>query len=99
MVILKIPVGALLYLCWWAFKTMDAPEEEPTEPGDEHRFRRYRREPPKRPFGPRRGPHAPDALPVPDCPPGGRTRVFTPPAPVRAAAGHRPHRGSSTPAE
>jgi hypothetical protein len=82
MVILKIPVAALLYLVWWAFRAETEPEEAP--PGSEdHRFRRFRREP-KRPRGPRRGGHGPDAVPLPDCPPGARTRVLTPPAPVRA---------------
>ena len=93
MVILKIPVGALLYLVWWAFRASTVPEEG-TQP-DDGRFRHFRREPkPKRPRGPRRGPHAPDALPLPDCPPGGRTRVVTRPAPVRAAATSAPHRSS-----
>ena len=77
MVILKIPVAALLYLVWWAFRAETQPEEAPPE-ADDHRFRRFRREP-KRPRGPRRGDHGPDALPLPDCPPGG--------APSRHAAG------------
>jgi len=84
MVILKIPVAALLYLVWWAFRANTLPEEAPPEPED-HRFPRFRREP-KRPRGPRRGSHGPGALPLPDCPPGARTRVLTPPAPVRAAS-------------
>jgi hypothetical protein len=92
MVVLKIPVAALLYLVWWAFRASTLPASEaPPEPED-GRFRRFRREP-KRPRGPRRGPHAPDAVPVPDCPPGGRTRILTPPAPVRAASGHAAGRG------
>jgi hypothetical protein len=91
-VVLKIPVAALLYLVWWAFRAETLPEEAP--PGsDDHHFRRFRREP-KRPRDPRRGPHAPDAQPLPDCPPGGRTRVITPPAPARVltarSAGERP---------
>ena len=44
MVILKIPVAALLYLVWWAFHANTLPEEAPPEPED-HRFRRFRREP------------------------------------------------------
>jgi hypothetical protein len=87
MVILKIPVAALLYLVWWAFRASTLPEEAPPEP-DDHRFGRFRREP-KRPRGPRRGGHGPGALPLPDCPPAARTHVLRPPAPVRAA-----HRGS-----
>lgn len=93
-VVLKIPVGLLLYLVWWAFRAQ--PEVEEAPPGaDEHHFRRFRREP-GGPRKPRRGPHAPDAQPVPDCPPGGRARVLTPPAPVRAAtAAGRHGRGAA----
>ena len=98
MVVLKIPVGMLLYIAWWAFHAEPEPEEAPAEGGGEHGFKRFRRGP-KHPRGPRRGPHAPDALPVPSCPPGGRTRVFTPPAPVRAAAAHAAQRGAAEPAE
>ena len=82
-VVLKIPVGLLLYLVWWAFRA--TPEVEEAPPGaDDHQFRRFRRDP-RGPKRPRRGPHAPSAQPLP-CPPGGRRRGLTPPAPVRAAA-------------
>jgi hypothetical protein len=95
-VVLKIPVAAMLYLVWWAFRAETLPEEAP--PGsDDHRFHRFRREP-KRPRGPRRGPHAPDGLPLPDCPPGGRSRVITPPAPARVTAAHADERGAAEPA-
>ena len=81
-VVLKIPVGLLLYLVWWAIHQQ--PDAEETPPGsDDHSFRRFGREP-RGPRGPRRDPHAPDARPLPDCPPGGRTRVTPSPAPVRA---------------
>src|SRR5436190_24343726 len=97
MVVLKIPVGLLLYIVWWAFRAETQPDE--AEPGaEDHRFRRFRREP-KRPRGPRRGGHGPDAIPLPDCPPTGRTRVFTPPAPVRAATARATQRGSAEPVE
>ena len=79
-----------------AFRASTQPEEAPPD-SDDYRFRRFRRQP-KRPGGPRRGDHGPDALPVPDCPPGGRTRILTPPAPVRAAARRDPQRGSAEPA-
>jgi hypothetical protein len=98
MVILKIPVAFLLYIVWWAFRAETEPEEAPETGGGEHRFGRFRRRP-KPPRGPRRGPHAPDALPLPDCPPGGRIRILTPPAPARAAAAHAAQRGSAEPAE
>jgi hypothetical protein len=83
MVILKIPVAALLYLVWWAARAEPQAEELP---GDDPGFRRWHK-PPKRPRGPRRGgPEAPASRPPPACPPGGRFRVLTPPAPVRAHA-------------
>jgi hypothetical protein len=96
MVILKIPIGFLLYIVWWAFRAETQPEEAPEgEGGQPHRFRRE----PKRPRGPRRGPHAPDALPAPAGGHEGRTRIFTPPAPARAAAAHAAQRGSVEPVE
>lgn len=99
MVVLKIPVGFLLYIAWWAIRAEPAAEEAPaTDEGGEHGFKRFRRDP-KLPRGPRRGPHAPDALPLPTCPPGSRSRSFTPPAPARAAAAHASRRGSAEPAE
>jgi hypothetical protein len=95
MVILKIPVAALLYLVWWAFRASTLPEPSPPDGGDAG-FRRFRREP-KRPRGPRRGGHGPDAIRLPSCPPAGRTRILTPPAPVRAATGHSAGRGAAEP--
>jgi len=86
-VILKIPVGFLLYTVWWAARAQPETDEAPADEGGDHGFRRWRTEP-KRPRDPRRGPHAPDSLPVPGCPPGGRTRVLTPPATVRAGMAH-----------
>ncbi|MDX6636598.1 MAG: hypothetical protein QOJ01_109 [Solirubrobacterales bacterium] len=85
-VVLKIPVGFLLYTVYWAIKATPEVEEAPETDGG-HGFRRFRREP-KRPRGPRRGPHAPDAVRVPSCPPGGRRRVLGPPATVRAGMAH-----------
>lgn len=90
-VVLKIPVGLLLYLVWWAFHQQPAPEEASGGNADEHEFRRWDREP-RRPRGPRRGPHAPDARPLPDCPPGGRTRVTPAPGPVRVGSRGRTER-------
>lgn len=86
-VVLKIPVGMMLYTVWWAIKA--APEPESAEGGtdDGHGFRRRMR-PPKRPQGPRRGPHAPDTLPLPDCPPAGRTRPAGRPAPLPRVGEH-----------
>jgi hypothetical protein len=98
MVILKIPVAALLYLVWWSFRASTQPEEAPPQGEEDQGFRRFRREP-KRPRGPRRGGHGPDAIPLPECPPAKRTRTFTPPAPVRAATARAVQRGSAEPAE
>jgi hypothetical protein len=88
-VVLKIPVAASLYLVWWAARAAPETEEAPDE-GDEG-FRRWRAEP-RRPRSPRRGPHQPEARPLPDCPPGGRFRVVTAPAAVRATARSGAHR-------
>jgi hypothetical protein len=84
-VVLKIPVGLMLYLVWWALHAEPEVEDAPPEAGD-HEFRRWGRQP-RQPRGPRRGPHAPDARPLPDCPPGGRRRTVPAPTPVPAAAG------------
>ena len=43
------------------------------------------------PAGPRRGPHAPDAQPLPDCPPGGRLRDVRRPVPATTASGGERH--------
>lgn len=85
-VVLKIPVGLLLYLVWWAFHANTVPEEAPPD-SEDHRFRRFRREP-KRPRGPRRGPHGPgDAMPLAAGHREGRTRAPVRPVSVRAASG------------
>ena len=89
MVVLKVPVAMLLYLVWWSLRAMPDVEEAPGG-SDDHEFRRWNRPKPG-PRGPRRGPHAPDARPLPDCPPGGRKRAPRVPAvePVRAGARSR----------
>jgi hypothetical protein len=96
-VVLKIPVAALLYLVWWAIKQSPETEEAPPEAEDRDLLHWRRKPKPKKPRDPRRGPHAPDAQPLPACPPAGRTRVFAPPVPARAAAARA--RGASQPAE
>jgi hypothetical protein len=93
-VVLKIPVALLLYLVWWAIRAEPNAEEAPGG-ADDHEFRRWQPQP-RRPRGPRRGPHAPDAQPLPDCPPGGRRRVLTPPAPIRVATGAAGRHGRGT---
>lgn len=91
-VVLKIPVLGSLWLVWWASRAEPLPEDAPEE-GGHGGFRRYDAQ--LRPKGPRRGPHGAGARPLPDCPPGGRTRVLTPPAPVRAGLAHA--RGATEP--
>jgi len=89
--VLKIPVVAAAWLIWHAIRSEPEPAEAADEGGGQHH--RYRREP-KRPRGPRRGPHAPDALPVP-CPEGeGRLRVLRRPAgaPAGSVSGREHHR-------
>ena len=76
--VLKIPVVAAAWLIWHAVRSEPEPAEEAEDDGGSQR-NRFRRDP-KRPRGPRRGPHAPDALPLP-CPDGeGRLRVLRQPA-------------------
>jgi hypothetical protein len=84
LVVLKIPVLGSLWLVWWASHAEPQPDEAP-EDGGGHRFRNPG---PSRPRGPRRGGHGAGALPLPDCPPGGRSRVIRPPAPLRAGLAH-----------
>ncbi len=70
-VVLKIPVGFACWLIWWAVKSEPDTVEAPEDGGSDRLH--FRREP-KRPKGPRRGPHTPDALPLP-CPETGSIRV------------------------
>ena len=99
MVILKIPVGFMLYIVWWAFRAETAPEEAPGTGEEDFGFRRFRRQP-KRPRGPRRGPHAPDALPIPPgSHDGSRARTYVAPAPARASAARGSERGAAEPAQ
>jgi hypothetical protein len=79
-IVLKIPVGFGIWLVWWASRAYDeeAEGQAPGE-GDEHGFRRWRREP-KPPRNPRRGgPH-------------GGPAVTEPPPRTRSDAAHRPAR-------
>jgi hypothetical protein len=84
LVVLKIPVLGSLWLVWWASRA-EPQLDDATDEGHGG-FRRWDAEP--RPRGPRRGPHAGGARPLPECPPGGRTRTALPPAPVRAGIAH-----------
>jgi hypothetical protein len=80
LVVLKVPVLGALWLVWWASRPATDPDGAEDSDGG---FKRWRPQP-VRPRGPRRGPHGGAARALPDCPPGGRTRVITPPATVRA---------------
>jgi len=84
-VVLKVPVFFAIWLIWWAAR--EEPQIDAGEPGAEHPFRRWRREP-KGPRGPRRDPHGGAARPLADCPPGGRRRVTAPGRPLPALTGH-----------
>lgn len=67
-VILKIPVFAGMYLVWYAVRAepdLDLEEDVPPE-GQDHGFRRWRREPRRPPRGPRRGDHGGGALLSPE---------------------------------
>jgi hypothetical protein len=72
MVALKIPLGMLLYLVWWAVR--QTPDEENVPPGGDGGSRVGDRRHPPRPFPrlPRRGPHGD---PAPTAPPRTRTTV------------------------
>ncbi|HEX7292729.1 MAG TPA: hypothetical protein VF250_16535 [Conexibacter sp.] len=70
MLALKIPLGALLWLVWWAVR--QTPDEESAPQGGDGGSRvedRPRRTPPRHP---RRGPHGD---PAPAAPPRTRTTV------------------------
>ena len=70
LVVLKVPVIGMIYLLWWA--THEQNEEDPVDEGGEEPFRR--RPKPRRPIGPRRGPHGGGARPVPGPVHEGRSR-------------------------
>lgn len=83
--ILKIPVVAACWLIWHAVRA--EPEPASSEGGGDNQPHRDFRRKPRRPRGPRRGPHAPDALPIP-CPNGECSlRVARSPARPRIAFG------------
>lgn len=89
--ILKIPVGFACWLIWWAWRSQPDPVEGPDDGGSD-RFR-YLRPGPRRPRGPRRGPHAPSTLPLP-CPEESGARLARGSGVARplAASGRRGHR-------
>jgi hypothetical protein len=72
MVALKIPLGMLLWLVWWAIR--QTPDEESAAQGGDGGSRVGDRERPRRPSPPhpRRGPHGD---PAPTAPPRTRTTV------------------------
>jgi hypothetical protein len=81
-VVLKLPVLGAIWLVWWASRPIPEPEGAEDDGGG---FGRWRPQP-RPPRGPRRGPHGGDARPLPDCPPGARHRVLTPPLHLRPGA-------------
>ena len=95
MFVLKIPVIGGIWLVWWAsHQELPEPEEADDDGGNKRR-----KMPPKLPRGPRRGPHGGGVVqPLPDCPPGGRTRVVRPaPLPAFARAGSHADTDKSRP--
>ena len=82
-VVLKAPVIGAMVLIWWAVRTEPATDEQ-GPPADDHHFRRWDRG--TGPRHPRRGPHGGATRPLPECPPGSRTRVGSAPATRRAGA-------------
>ncbi len=92
--ILKLPVTAACFLIWYAVRAEPDPVEGDEATDDGHDNRRFRRDPrPKRPQGPRRGPHAPDALPIPCPTEDGGMRVTRQPAAPGLATGSARDRG------
>jgi hypothetical protein len=88
--ILKIPVAGACWLIWHAVRAEPDPAQAAEDDGG-NQPRRFRREP-KRPRGPRRGPHAPDALPVPCAEGEGRLQVLRRrPAPAPLTASREKH--------
>ena len=85
--VLKIPVAFACWLVYWAIKSEPDIAEAPEEDGGQRR--RFRRSPkPKRPGGPRRGPHAPGALSLPCPDDDGGLRVGRRPAAQPLTARH-----------
>ena len=83
--VLKIPVAAACWLIWHAIRA--EPDPATSEDGGGGGQPRHFRRAPKRPGGPRRGPHAPGALSLP-CPEDGAVRVVRR-SPERVAAAGR----------
>jgi hypothetical protein len=79
MLILKIPLGLLLWLVWWAVHATPEYEDAPGGDGGSH----DRPHPPRRPRRRPRGPHG-DPAPLP-APPRVRTVVKARKTPQRAA--------------
>ena len=84
--ILKIPVAAACWLIWHAIRAEPDPVTSEDGGGEGRQPRHFRRSP-KRPRGPRRGPHTPGALQLP-CPEDGALRVVRR-SPERVAAAQR----------
>ena len=90
-VILKIPVGALLYLVWWAIKQTPETEEAPPEAEDRDLLH-WRREPEGR--ATRAAARTPGRPAAPACPPGGARASHPPARPRGDVARARGDRGA-----
>jgi hypothetical protein len=65
MLVLKIPIGALLYLVWWAIRQSEEPEYKPNGDDGGTKVRPPDREPARPRFPRHRGPHGDPVLPAP----------------------------------
>ncbi len=94
LVILKIPVLGALWLVYWASQP---PVEEPEVAEEPGGGMGRKRPEPNRPKWPRRGgPPTGGAGALREPKHGGRSRVFNPPAPARAAAARAARRAPAT---
>jgi hypothetical protein len=65
MIGLKIPIGLLLYIVWWAIKSEPEPQTPTVDEDGGAKNPRHPHRRPRRPRPPRRGPHGDPALPPP----------------------------------
>jgi hypothetical protein len=80
MLLIKIPIGGMMWIVWWAIKKAD--EEPVASNGDDDggtklRKHSHRRPPRPRPYSPRHPRRGPHAGAPPAAPPRTRTRTVT----------------------
>lgn len=90
--ILKIPVLGAAWLIWHAVRSEPDPAQAAEDDGGNQR-NHFRREPKRPRGGPRRGPHAPDSLPLPCSDGEDRLQILRRrPATALAASSRKHHR-------